>query len=238
MSNKILKRIEEFASHHPQNLVYEHPLPGVRLLHKLRVKKILFYSMLIKPQRILDVGCGEGYVLLKVHELLPNIFPVGLDVSITRLIRAKRKCKGCDLIRASASALPCRKKAFEASICSELIEHVQNDKKVMKEIARCTKWLILTTPNYLTLENSFWMKVGRIPGYGASDHVREYTYDSLMCLLKTSGFIIKQFDTLGFYLPFKHLIWRSKILTKLLFLFSKIFKKKSRIFIVLAQNKV
>lgn len=99
--------------------------------------------------KTLDVGCGSGVLC---REISGKNFIVGIDISKNAIKYCNsRKKEGEFYVVASAFHLPFKKNAFNDVICSEVIEHISNPKKVLSEINSClTKGgkQIITTPNY------------------------------------------------------------------------------------------
>lgn len=96
---------------------------------------------------IIDIGSYDGVIADKIKELLPNIEITVIDVDISGLISAKKR--GLNTLNASALSLPIKDNQADVVFCLDLIEHVEDDNKVVQEISRVLKKegiLILTTP--------------------------------------------------------------------------------------------
>lgn len=120
----------------------------VRYIEKLRVDAI---RKAIKSQagdRILEVGVGAGNVLEKIGEGQLT----GIDLSETVLLKAKTRLKNRQaiLIKADAEILPFCNNVFHKVICTEVLEHVHDPKKVIAEISRVSKpdaIVVISIPN-------------------------------------------------------------------------------------------
>jgi len=96
-----LEEIERFAKEHPQSECYKSKIPGVKFLHESRLNVILnLISKVVNMLRnhsgyvkLIDVGCGEGYVLKAIINNFPGFYLIGIDISETRLRRAKESLK-------------------------------------------------------------------------------------------------------------------------------------------------
>ena len=88
---------------------------------------------------ILDVGCGRGYYI-KLLSLLK--FPkkiVGVDIKTSYLSKAReitKHDKRVSVQQASIYELPFKNNSFDAVICSEILEHLDNEAAALKEIYR------------------------------------------------------------------------------------------------------
>jgi 2-polyprenyl-3-methyl-5-hydroxy-6-metoxy-1,4-benzoquinol methylase len=123
--------------------LYSHPNPAIRYTESKRVSIIL--KALGSEGRVADIGCGEGYILSKINS--PEI--VGVDISDTALEMAS-KITNAKLVRANAESLPFSDSYFDAALCSEILEHTQNPRKVVLELSRIVKpggKIIISVPN-------------------------------------------------------------------------------------------
>src|SRR5579864_6406197 len=100
---------------------------------------------------ILDVGCSNGALLLRLHERLAGADLSGVDISDARVQLARQSAPFADLHVADAQqALPFGDSQFEAVSCIEVIEHLDAPGALVDEIYRVLKpggKLFLTTPN-------------------------------------------------------------------------------------------
>ena len=75
-------------------------------------KKMIEYYKLKPNSKILDIGCGKGFILYEFKKLLPNCEVRGLDISSYAIKNAKNEVKN-DLIVGNANHLPFEKDYFE-----------------------------------------------------------------------------------------------------------------------------
>lgn len=107
---------------------------------RLRARVI---ASLVDPciERILDVGCGNGFV---TRHLRARVAVVGLDASEVALAEFEG-------IRVAASCdhLPFPDRSFDAAVCAEVLEHLPPAvlARTVKELARvATTWLVIGVP--------------------------------------------------------------------------------------------
>ncbi len=103
-------------------------------------------------QRVIDIGCGDGYLLYKIREKLPQASLYGLDVSHGRINTTKENVPSTFLLRGDVHFLPFPNNIFDLVICSELLEHVEYYTKMIDELIRISKgYIIISVPNELRL---------------------------------------------------------------------------------------
>jgi SAM-dependent methyltransferase len=100
--------------------------------------------------RILDVGCGTGFIPGVLLDLLaPGDMLVGLDQSAGMLARARAKVGGegrCRLVRGDAAGLQFRTGSFDLVTVNSFLHHVYDYRAVLREIDR-----VLRPGGYLVL---------------------------------------------------------------------------------------
>jgi len=84
-------------------------------------------------ESIIDVGCGFGHVLNQI-EKLPLM--VGVDISYNRL---KNLREDITKIRSFAENIPFRSDSFDLAICTDIFEHVEDEKPLVEELYRIIK---------------------------------------------------------------------------------------------------
>src|SRR5205085_11967272 len=70
------------------------------------------HYQLARGDRVLDVGCGKGFLLYELTQVVPDVQVVGLDISAYALEKAKPEVKPF-LQRGTATALPYRDRSFD-----------------------------------------------------------------------------------------------------------------------------
>lgn len=128
----------------------------------------------------LNAGCGEGLYcnFLESFKNINNIYNVDIEQTnlvIKRLIDI-RQCA----LDASITSLPFENSRFDSCICTEVLEHIQDDNAAVAELARCLRpgaRLLLSVPHP--------------PAPFDPAHIREgYTLEDLSLLLAKHGFLV------------------------------------------------
>lgn len=189
---------------------------------KRRARRIVEELDPKEGERILDVGCGDGYYLHLLSNLGLKLDLTGADFDPNALASAKRNLKGkkikffqADLMK----ELPFKSESFDKAVMSEVAEHLPDDVKGLKEVRRVLKpggTLVLTVPNanypFLwdpvnwILEHLFntHIKTGFWAGIW-NQHIRLYTSQEIARVVEKAGFKVERVESLTFWcLPFNH----------------------------------
>ena len=100
---------------------------------------------------ILDVGGGLGGIALKIFErhIPSRITLLDSDHNAIKESRESLHSFPCHFVESDALQLPFISKTFDTVICSEVLEHLPDDEKALKEISRVLKdsgIVIITIP--------------------------------------------------------------------------------------------
>lgn len=156
-------------------------------------------SHLINAKDILDVGCGAN---LHYDKFLADIgkHPICVDFAMSFLRLAPKDVR-MSLVQADATLLPFAPLSFDGVICSETIEHIEDDSAVIAEIARVLRpggALVMTVPNLWNASRLLDMIKRRdFTIHMMSGHLREYTPHHLRRVLRPY-FIVKEWSSVTF----------------------------------------
>jgi ubiquinone/menaquinone biosynthesis C-methylase UbiE len=128
MTNKQLVKLEKLLDH----------VGDIAL--RRRARKMII-ALDPKPgDKILDVGCGDGFYLFLLSNLGIKLNLFGTDFDPLALKSAKLNLKGIPLKQADLMRkLPFKDNFFDKVVMSEVAEHLPNDVKGIKEIKRVLK---------------------------------------------------------------------------------------------------
>lgn len=113
-------------------------------LHSMNPPRFTFFDRFVKDwkgKQILDVGCGGGFTSEFMAER--GAVVSGIDMSAATVETAKSHAKEMNLsinyLVGSAEALPFPDNSFDVITCVDVLEHVPDLGKVLKEIYRVLK---------------------------------------------------------------------------------------------------
>ena len=160
-------------------------------------------------ERLVDIGCGSGGFTIGAARR--GYAAVGLSWDRRNQQVAAERAALCGVTLVEFPIQDVRaldehtefRQAFEVAICLENIEHILDDRKLMRDINRCLKpggMLLLTTPNY------FYRAItsgddGPFSRTEDGGHVRRgYTAAGLRELCTESGFFVEEISSCsGFF---------------------------------------
>jgi ubiquinone/menaquinone biosynthesis C-methylase UbiE len=145
-------------------------------------------------ERVLDVGCGEGRHSWEACKR-SNCLVYALDIEQENLKKAKYalylmeqkgEVKAKWLVtRGNITSLPFKDASFDKIICSEVLEHILDDRQAIKELVRVLKdkgTLAVSVPSYLP-ETICWKLSGDYHGKPGG-HIRIYKAAEIITKLK------------------------------------------------------
>jgi len=147
-----------------------------------------------KGEQVLDVGCGSGRHSWGTYAQIDcSIY--ALDIGEKDLVKARyalrlvdekdKRNSGWLAIRGDAKTLPFKDDSFDRVICSEVLEHLDDDRRGVEELVRVLRAsgkLAVSVPAYLP-ETIFWKTSKDYRNYPGC-HVRKYRERQLTRLLQ------------------------------------------------------
>jgi len=113
-----------------------------------------FFSSLIsiikplKADSILDAGCGEGFTMNKLKENGLGKKIEGIEYEQAAITFGKELFPNLIIKQGSIYSLPYKDSFFDLIICTEVLEHLEDPTKAIREILRVSrKYLIIGVPN-------------------------------------------------------------------------------------------
>ncbi len=121
----------------------------IERISKPIAKKIIKAFKLNKNSRILDLGCGKGYLIYEILKLLPGIKVKGIDISKHAIKNIPKVLKGNVIHKDAKKKLPFRDKEFDLAISFGLF-HNFNLLELEKSISEFSR---VAKKNYLMVES-------------------------------------------------------------------------------------
>jgi 2-polyprenyl-3-methyl-5-hydroxy-6-metoxy-1,4-benzoquinol methylase len=153
---------------------------------RFQMRKRIFLKMLHgESGRLIDVGCGEGYLLRELSHL--NFECAGIDISADAIERAHEILQNTSVnVRVQDLWDLPADEPFDVITCGEVIEHIEDDRRFIQGLARILKpggALVASVP----IDMRLWDEIDAEGG-----HYRRYEVSEFQRLLQGTGFVIEQ----------------------------------------------
>ena len=181
-----LKKYERMAADFEQT----HQLNGYHHFRRLEIV-LSFLRKLGKDLIILDAGCGDG---LQLDKYIKSYTAFGVDISLTRLKRAKDRVSRNVVFSGDLFKLPIKDNKFDVVILGEVIEHLEEPRVVLREIHRILKstgYILLDTPSQSNIIDMILNLLGIEPKWGYKvdkTHLWFFKMNQVKDLLHNTGY--------------------------------------------------
>ncbi|RFZ81729.1 class I SAM-dependent methyltransferase [Mucilaginibacter terrenus] len=140
-------------------------------------------------KKVLEVGAGDGSILkyLADANFAPEYHAVEISASGVAHIQA-RDIKGLASVQEfDGYHLPFEDDSFDLIILSHVLEHVEHERLLLRELKRVAKNFVIEIP--LDYKPGVDKRINHFLAYG---HINVYTPTSLRYLLKTEGYEVEK----------------------------------------------
>ena len=162
-------------------------------------------SLLRGGQRLLDIGCWNGYLLERIRAagLYKELY--GIDVVSEGVEAVRSKGFHAEVVDLNETPLPFPDAYFDGITMLAVLEHVFDPYSVIREIRRVLRLgghLVLDVPNVASFTNRARILLGRLPvtsldpGWDGG-HLHYFTKHALDRFLQTEGFDVVARKTTG-----------------------------------------
>jgi SAM-dependent methyltransferase len=147
------------------------------------------------PRSLLDVGCGEGVLVHRWAQRLPDRRLVGIDLQEESIQAgwSEHQAPNLEYRTMAAESLPFAENEFDTASAIELLEHVSDPEHTLSEMARCAERHLLVSvprePLWRALNvarGAYWPALGNTPG-----HLNHWSKRSFVALLRRHGDIVE-----------------------------------------------
>ena len=132
--------------------------------------------------RIIDVGAGDGFVSQEILNRNKNAKITAVEISNAGLEKIKSRGLPIECHLFDGYKLPFASESFDVAVCAHVMEHVEHERLLLREIARVSKAAYFVVP----LEGGARGRITRDTG-----HINYYTPLTFINLLETGGFSVQ-----------------------------------------------
>lgn len=159
--------------------------PIARRLMRGFLDSVTSLTMSVQPTRVLEVGCGEGYLADHLLRTAPSITHLeACDLSIDLVPQELRSRISFSV--GSVYELQYAAQSFDLVVCCEVLEHLTDPMAAMRELARVARsHVLMSTPRepiwriLNVLRGKYWPSMGNTPG-----HIQHFSSRGLVALAK------------------------------------------------------
>jgi ubiquinone/menaquinone biosynthesis C-methylase UbiE len=173
---------------------------------KYKAKNIVSLAKNIQFDKVLEVGCGEGSILhwLSLWHFSKNLYAIEISESGVEITKSKNIEHLREISIFDGYKIPYPDNHFDLVICSHVMEHVEHERVLLREIKRVSKHQIFEVP----IDFSFNVDK-KINHYLAYGHINIYTPALFRFLLKSENFEVKNDINYLFESEFMQLLFKN-----------------------------
>jgi SAM-dependent methyltransferase len=149
----------------------------------------LVRSYAADAKRVLEIGCGTGFVLNALRAACPSAIIAGSDIHIAGLCLARdRHGSAVEFIQGDARR-PCLRDAVDLVLALDVLEHIKEDEAVLSRIGvalRPNGVLIASVPQHAWL----WSRSDELGG-----HLRRYRGGEIESKVRAAGLKVRFADS-------------------------------------------
>lgn len=162
---------DNYRKHKSSSALQQKLLNNFEALLSREVKKL-------KPESILDVGCGEGFTLEKLRKEGIGKHLEGVDYLALAIQLGKKEHPQLTLKQGSIYDLDYKDNSFDVVICSEVLEHIDDPLKGLAELVRVAKnYCVLSVPNEPLFMLGNLLRGKNISRFGNDiEHINHWTF--------------------------------------------------------------
>lgn len=131
----------------------------------------------LKINSVLDVGCGEGFTLNKLYESKIGKRLEGVDFLKTAIELGRKTHPNLILNQGDIYKLKYQDNTFDLVMATEVLEHLEDPKKGLKELIRVSKkYLLLSVPNEPFFMGANFLRGKNLTRWGNDiEHIQHWT---------------------------------------------------------------
>ena len=165
-----MKQTDNYRKHTSQN-------PLQKFLINNFYKSLIESVKNLKIETVLDVGCGEGFSLNRLSEEGIGKKLEGVDFLKPAVELGKKMHPHLALKQGNIYKLEYKSNSFDLVIATEVLEHLEDPRKVLKELIRVSKkYVLLSVPNEPFFMAANFLRGKNITRWGNDiEHIQHWT---------------------------------------------------------------
>jgi SAM-dependent methyltransferase len=134
-------------------------------------------------RRLLEIGCGTGFVLEGLRDAFPSLSLAGGELHAAGLSHASTRVPTAELLQFDARNIPFADE-FDVVGAFDVLEHIETDEQVLREMRTALKpggGIVVTVPQHAWL----WSATDEY-----AEHKRRYSRSELLSKITVAGFVV------------------------------------------------
>jgi ubiquinone/menaquinone biosynthesis C-methylase UbiE len=149
-----------------------------------KAKNITDVCKEIKPQKVLEVGAGDGSILHFLNEwgFGKELYALEIAESGVEVIRKRQLANLVEAKTFDGYKIPYADDTFDLIILAHVLEHVEHERILLRELKRVAKYIVIEVP--LDYRFGIDKRMKHFLDYG---HINMYTPTAIRFLLQSEG---------------------------------------------------
>jgi 2-polyprenyl-3-methyl-5-hydroxy-6-metoxy-1,4-benzoquinol methylase len=153
------------------------PNPVQRYLLRRFHRRMAFLLKATGARRILDAGCGEGFVVSYLLQETDGLTITGIDCSLEAIEMARQMVPGVLFDAGDLREMPYSDGSFDLVMCLEVLEHLPDPHKGLRELRRVTSaHCLVSVPHEPFFRATNFLRGRHVPAWGRDpEHLQHWT---------------------------------------------------------------
>ena len=146
-----------------------------------------------KPQRMFEVGCGEGFSTQQLHAMFPQVELHACDIEERLVAAAQENNPQIPITLQSIYKLQAQDQSYGLVLAMEVLEHVEDPARALQELVRVANpWIIVTVPReplwriLNVARGKYLSDLGNTPG-----HIQHWSQRSFSRFINGSAAVVQ-----------------------------------------------
>ena len=156
---------------------HPNPNPVQRYLVRRFHRQIALLIEATGAGRILDAGCGEGFVISDLPRENDGLTIIGVDYSLEAIKMARQMVPGALFNVGDLREMPYGDDSFDLVMCLEVLEHLPDPHKGLRELRRVTSThCLVSVPHEPFFRTINFLRGKHVPARGRDpEHLQHWT---------------------------------------------------------------
>ena len=153
------------------------PNPVQRYLLRRFHRQIASLLKATGAERILDAGCGEGFVVSYLLQGNDGLTITGIDCSLEAIEMARQMVPGGLFDLGDLREMPYGDDSFDLVMCLEVLEHLPDPHRGLRELRRVTSaYCLISVPHEPFFLATNFLRGKHVPAWGRDpEHLQHWT---------------------------------------------------------------